>query len=63
MFRNIFSHIPGIEIYPILTLLFFFAFFTSMVIMVFRLDRKFVSYMGSLPLEIDDAQLNIKKGE
>ncbi len=63
MFRNIFSHIQGIEIYPILTLLFFFAFFTSMVFMVFRLDKKFVSYMGSLPLENDDAQLNINKGE
>jgi cytochrome c oxidase cbb3-type subunit IV len=63
MFRNIFSHIQGIEIYPILTLLFFFAFFTSMLFMVIKLDRKFVSYMGSLPLENDETQLKIKGGE
>ena len=63
MFRNIFGQIQGIEIYPILTLLFFFAFFVSVLIMVFRLDKKFVNYMGNLPLENDEQQINFNKGE
>lgn len=54
MFRNIFGHIEGIEIYLVLTLLFFFAFFITVLIMVFRLDKRFVSYMGNLPLENED---------
>jgi hypothetical protein len=63
MFRNIFGQIQGIEIYPILTLLFFFAFFVSVLIMVLRLDKKFVNYMGNLPLENDEQQFNLNKGE
>lgn len=63
MFRNIFGQIEGIEIYPILTLLFFFAFFVSVLFMVFRLDKKFANYMGNLPLESDENNLNVNKGE
>ncbi|MBX3044599.1 MAG: hypothetical protein KIT33_10205 [Candidatus Kapabacteria bacterium] len=63
MFRNIFSQLQGIEIYPIITMLFFFIFFVSVLFMVFRLDKKFVSYMGNLPLESDELQLKFNKGE
>jgi len=63
MFRNIFGQVQGIEIYPILTLLFFFAFFVSVLIMVLRLDKKFVNYMGNLPLENDEQQINLNRGE
>ncbi len=63
MFRNIFGQIAGIEIYPILTLLFFFAFFVSVLVIVFRLDNKFITYMGNLPLENDEQQINFNKGE
>jgi hypothetical protein len=63
MFRNIFGHINGIEIYPILTLIFFMIFFVSMAIMAFRLDKKFISYMGSLPLDNENENLKINNGD
>jgi hypothetical protein len=61
MFRNIFSHIAGIEIYPILTLLFFFSFFIAVAFMAFKLDKNFVSYMGNLPLELDENNMKNNK--
>lgn len=63
MFRNIFSQLHGIEIYPILTMIFFLTFFVTVVFMVWKLDKKFVGYMGNLPLESDNEQLNFNKGE
>lgn len=59
MFKNIFSHINGIEIYPILTLIFFFTFFLAVLVMALRLDKKFVNYMGNLPLENDENEFTI----
>ncbi|MDX9791453.1 MAG: hypothetical protein WC313_02130 [Candidatus Kapaibacterium sp.] len=59
MFKNIFSHISGIEIYPILTLIFFFTFFLAVLVMALRLDKKFVNYMGNLPLENDENEFTI----
>ncbi len=57
MFKNIFSHINGIEIYPILTLIFFFVFFVAVTFLALRLDKKFVEYMGNLPLNNDNENL------
>lgn len=57
MFKNIFSHINGIEIYPILTLIFFFVFFVAVTFFALRLDKKFVEYMGNLPLNNDNENL------
>lgn len=57
MFKNIFSHINGIEIYPILTLIFFFVFFIAVTFLALRLDKKFVEYMGNLPLNNDNEDL------
>ncbi len=54
MFRQIFQNIQGIELLPTLTLLFFFTFFIVIVIMALKLDKKFIDYMGILPLENDN---------
>ncbi|GAB1370826.1 hypothetical protein MASR1M45_08880 [Candidatus Kapaibacterium sp.] len=63
MFRNIFSHIQGIEFFPILTLIFFFTFFVAVAYMAIRLDKRFAAYMGNLPLEHDDNDMNKNNGE
>lgn len=50
--------IAGVEIYPILSLLIFFIFFVGLAIYIFRVDRTFVNYMKSTPLDLpgdDDA--------
>ncbi len=54
MIRNVLSHIGGVEIYGIASVLLFFAFFTGMLIWAFRLKPGHLESMGRLPL--DDGQ-------
>lgn len=42
--------IVGIEIFPVISLLIFFTFFTGLLIYVFREDKKHVERMKQLPL-------------
>lgn len=63
MFRQIFQHIQGIELLPTLTLLFFFSFFVVIVIIALKLDKKFIDYMGILPLEKDNNLYQIISGD
>ncbi len=43
--------ISGIEIYPIISLIIFFAFFMGLLIWVVRADKKYISYVEKIPLE------------
>lgn len=40
MYKNVLASIPGIEWYPIVALLFFFGFFTVLIVWYFRADQK-----------------------
>ena len=55
MYRNVMESIAGIGIYPIISLLMFFLFFTAILIWIFRADRKWLQEMSQLPLEESDA--------
>ncbi len=55
MYRNVMESIAGIGIYPIISLLMFFLFFTAILIWFFRADRKWLQEMSQLPLEESDA--------
>jgi cytochrome c oxidase cbb3-type subunit 4 len=48
-FINYLESITGISIYPLLSLLIFFGFFTAMTIWAFKADRKYIALMKSLP--------------
>lgn len=50
MIRNVLSHIGGVEVYGILSILLFFAFFTGMLVWAFRLKAGHLDAMGQLPL-------------
>ena len=53
--------IAGIEIYPLISLGIFFAFFVSLLIFVVKLSKKYVNVMESLPLENDSDSVEINK--
>lgn len=53
MRRNVIEAIQGIEIFPIISLIIFFAFFMIMLVWVFRLDKKFITEASNMPLEDD----------
>lgn len=52
-FKNYLETIAGIEIYPIISLVIFFAFFVGLIIYVFKLDKSSIERMSNIPL-LDD---------
>ncbi len=48
--------INGIEVYPIIAVLIFFAFFLTLLYHLYRMDNGFVSTMSNLPIE-DDSEI------
>lgn len=54
MIRNVLESISGVEIYPLISLLIFTVFFTSVIIWVVKLDKKTVTRMENLPLDDND---------
>jgi cbb3-type cytochrome oxidase subunit 3 len=55
--KGIMGSVDGIEIYPILSLLMFFVFFTILAWYVFSRDKKHIDKMKQIPLENDNEQL------
>ena len=49
-FRTYLETIAGIEVFPLISLIIFFVFFISLLVFVFRLDKKELSQMSSIPL-------------
>jgi hypothetical protein len=51
MFKHYFEQIDGIEIFPIIALLIFFALFVYILIRVAFLRKSYINRMRNLPLE------------
>lgn len=49
-FRNYLETIAGIGIYPLISLLIFFVFFVCLLVFVFRIDKKTLGKLESMPL-------------
>ena len=52
---NALESIQGVEIYPIISLIIFFGFFTIMAYLVFNLDKGYINDMKNMPLEEDES--------
>ena len=56
--------IEGVEIYPIISLLIFFIFFTALFWWVFTAKKDYIKKVSDLPLDIEDGSiLDINKKE
>lgn len=49
-FINYLSGITDIGIYPLISLLIFFVFFTALIVYIFRADKTHLKYMSDMPL-------------
>lgn len=58
MYKNVLQSIAGIEIYPIISFLIFFAFFILLTIYVIFSDKNHVAAMSELPLKNDQDAFN-----
>ena len=62
MFKHYFEQIQNVEIWPIISLILFFVFFTMTIIRIFFMDKKHIDKMKSLPLDdkASETQTNLK---
>jgi len=50
-FSNYLEHIMGVSIYPVISLVLFVAFFTGVMIWIYRIDQKEIEHMENLPFQ------------
>jgi len=53
MFKHYFEQVQNIGIFPVISLIIFFSFFVILIIWLTRLDKKHISDMRHLPLDLD----------
>ena len=58
MFSNYLTSIKDVEIFPVISLIIFFAVFVFVLIKVIKMDKTYINKMGNLPLENDDELKN-----
>ncbi|EAY28258.1 hypothetical protein [Microscilla marina] len=53
MFKHYFEQVQNIEVFPVISLIIFFSFFLLLIIWLFKVDKKHISEMRHLPLDLD----------
>lgn len=61
MYKEVLESISGVSAYPLVSMFFFLAIFTGVLIWVFRMKKNYITHMSSLPL--DSAQGIKRNGE
>ncbi len=52
-FINYLTSITGVEIFPLISLLIFFVFFSALLVYVFKADKSRLNYLSNLPIDKD----------
>jgi cytochrome c oxidase cbb3-type subunit 3 len=55
-FIHYLTSIAGVEIFPLLSLLIFFVFFTALLVYAFRADKARLKYLSELPIDTHNDQ-------
>lgn len=63
MFKDILQNVEGINTLPIFMLIFCFVFFLGVLFIVYRMDKKYASYMSQMPLIDSENEINIKEDQ
>ncbi len=51
MFRNNLESIAGVSIYPVISLIVFFAFFTVLIVYLMKMDKEHIENASRIPLQ------------
>ena len=64
MYKQVLQSISGIEIYPEIALIIFFAFFLGVIVWSFTSSKKYISTMENIPLDdrSSEKSRNLKAG-
>lgn len=57
MFKHYFEQIHNVEIWPIISLILFFVFFTLTLVWIFFLDKEHIDKMKSLPFDDEPGEI------
>lgn len=52
--KNHMDTIGGIEIYPLISFVIFFLFFTGLLIYVMKVDKKTIKKLSNIPLDLNE---------
>lgn len=63
MIRDVLQSLEGIELYPVISLIIFIAFFAALIIWMIKVDKKYIKKMKNLPLEKEDETENNNSGD
>lgn len=55
-FINYLETIAGVDIYPLISLLIFFIFFSLLTFWALRANKKYISHMKNIPINNNDNQ-------
>lgn len=55
MFKYYFEQVHNVEVWPIISLIIFFAFFVGLIIYVWRMRKDYIEYMEEIPLADDNS--------
>lgn len=61
MYKDVLQSITNIEIWPIISFIIFFVFFLGLLWWVFKVDKKFIAEMASMPLRDSDKETDSSK--
>lgn len=61
MYKNVLQSINNIEIWPLISFVIFFIFFLGLLWWVFKVDKKFIAKMASMPIDEQDKTSRIQK--
>ena len=59
-FSHYLSSIENVSIYPIITLILFFAVFVGAVIWIFTRDKEYITKLENIPLENENFKKNLE---
>ncbi len=51
MYKNVLQSMTDVAIWPVISFIIFFVFFIALLAYVFLVDKKFIQYMKSLPMD------------
>lgn len=63
MFRNIFSKLENIQVFPIFTMILFMIIFIGIIYYVIKMNNKTIKHISNLPLENNEDSNKNNNGE
>jgi cytochrome c oxidase cbb3-type subunit 4 len=62
MLKDLFETIPGISIFGLVSMIFFFLLFLCVIYWIIKADKKYLKKMGEMPLDLPNTDGDLHHG-